>query len=146
MREKDIALDIQGLKPGLTKTIQKTIQQSDMLDFGHGALIELMATPTLSGLLIEASVSAVDPLLPQGYVTIGLCTHVDYLNATFIGMSVTVVATLVAIKGRRLTFEIIAFDEIGELGRGKHERHIVNADHFMQSAYKRCEPVRTMIK
>lgn len=146
MHKKDVICDCPELKPGLTKTLQKTIQQSDMLDFGHGALTELMATPTLSGLLIEASVTAVDPLLPAGYVTIALSTYVDYLNATFIGMKVTVVATLVAIKGRRLTFEIIAFDEIGEIGRGKHERHIVNADHFMQSAYKRCESARAIIK
>jgi predicted thioesterase len=146
MPKSDIICALPELKPGLTKTLQKALQQSDMLSIGHGALTELMATPTLSALLIEASVSAVDPLLPAGYVTIGLSTYVNYLNATFIGMTVTVVATLVAIKGRRLTFEIIAFDEIGEVGRGKHERHIVNAENFMQSAYKRCEPVRTMIK
>ena len=146
MEKMKMPLDLPALKPGLHKTLQKTIQQPDMLSFGHGALTELMATPTLSALMIEASVTAVDPLLPDGYVTIALSTYVNYLNATFIGMTVTVVATLIAIEGRRLTFEIMAFDEIGEIGRGKHERHIVNAERFMQSAYKRCEPVQAKLK
>jgi fluoroacetyl-CoA thioesterase len=146
MFRKNLPWDLPALKPGLSKTLQKTVLEPDILSYGRGALTELVATPTMTALMIEAAVNAIDPILPEGYVTIGTSTSVTYLNATCVGMTLTVVATLVEIDGRHLGFEIMAFDEIGHVGRGKHERHIVNADHFMQSARKRCEPVQTKIK
>jgi fluoroacetyl-CoA thioesterase len=146
MYKKSLPFELPLLKPGLSKTIQKTIVESDILSIGHGALTELLATPTMTALMIEASVSAVDPLLPEGYVTVGLSTSVTYLNPTFIGMTVSVIATLVEIDMRKLVFEIMAFDELGQVGRGKHERYIVNMEHFMQMARKRCEPIQTKIK
>jgi fluoroacetyl-CoA thioesterase len=71
---------------------------------------------------------------------------VTYVNPTFIGMTVSVIATLVEIDMRKLVFEIMAFDELGQIGRGRHERYIVNTEHFMQMARKRCEPVQAKIK
>jgi fluoroacetyl-CoA thioesterase len=146
MYRKHLPFDLPQLKPGLSKTIQKTIVESDILSFGHGALTELLATPTMTALMIEASVAVVDPMLPEGYVTVGLSTSVTYLNPTFIGMTVSVISTLVEIDMRKLVFEIMAFDELGQVGRGKHERYIVNTEHFMQVARKRCEPIQAKIK
>jgi len=40
----------------------------------------------------------------------------------------------------------MAFDELGQVGRGRHERYIVNSEHFMDTARKRCEPIRKIIK
>lgn len=146
MHKKTIVWDIPALKPGLSKTLQRTVTEPDILAFGRGKLTELVATPTMTALMIEAAVGAVDPLLPEEYCTIGTKTAVTYLNATFVGMTLTVVATLAEIEGRHLAFEVMAFDEIGQVARGKHERHIVNGDHFMQTARKRCEPVQAKIK
>lgn len=146
MHKKTIVWDIPALKPGLSKTLQRTVTEPDILAFGRGKLTELVATPTMTALMIEAAVGVVDPLLPEEYCTIGTKTAVTYLNATFVGMTLTVVATLAEIEGRHLAFEVMAFDEIGQVARGKHERHIVNGDHFMQTARKRCEPVQAKIK
>ncbi|NPV04249.1 MAG: hypothetical protein HPY67_05900 [Syntrophaceae bacterium] len=143
---KPLPFTLPHLKPGLSKTYQKTIEPADTLSFGHGALTELMATPTLTALLIEASVSVIDPMLPEGYVTVGLSTSLTYLNPTFIGMTVTAESVLAAVEGRRLVFEIMAFDELGQIARGRHERCIVHAAHFMQTARKRCESVQPRIK
>ena len=80
------------LKVGRSKTVQKTITESDTLAFGRGALTELLATSSLTALMVEAAVTNVDPLLPEGYVTVGKSTMVSYQNPTIIGMTVTVVA------------------------------------------------------
>jgi len=146
MNGKTILQDLPALKPGLSKTLQKTVKEPDILPFGRGKLTELVATPTMTALLIEAAIEAVDPMLPEDYGTIGTSTSVTYLNATFAGMTLTVVATLVEIEGRHLAFEIMAFDELGQVARGRHERHIINVEHFMQTARKRCEKLNTLIK
>jgi fluoroacetyl-CoA thioesterase len=134
------------LKIGLSKTVQKTITEAQTLVFGRGALKELLATPSLTALMVEATLAAADPLLPEGYVTVGKSTSVSYQNPTIIGMTVTVTATLTEIDKNRLVFELTAFDELGQIARGKHERIIVDAATFMQKAHRRCDPVKNIIK
>jgi fluoroacetyl-CoA thioesterase len=146
MNKANLQWDLPNIKPGLSKTIQKNITESDTLSFGRGALTELLATPTMTALMIEAAINTIDPLLPEGYVTIGESTSVTYLNPTFLGVTVTVIATLTEIAGRKLVFESMAFDELGQITRGRHERRIVNAEHFMQVAHKRCNQLKTILK
>lgn len=146
MNRLNLQWDLPDLKPGLSKTIQKTIGKSDNLAYGHGALTELLPTPPLTGLMIEAAILAVDPLLPQGYVTIARSFSVTYLSPTFLGMTITVLATLVGIDKQKLVFEIMAFDELGQISQGRHERQIVNSEYFMQTAHKRCDPIKKIAK
>lgn len=146
MNKLNLQWDLPDLKPGLSRTIQKTIGESDNLTYGHGSLTDLLPTPPLTGLMIEAAILVVDPLLPQGYVTIALSFSVNFLNPTFLGATITVVATLVEIDRKRLVFDISAFDELGQISRGRHERYIVNSEHFMDTAHRRCDPIKKIIK
>ena len=79
-------------------------------------------------------------------MTVGKSTSVSYQNPTIIGMTVTVTATLTEIDKNRLVFDITAFDELGQIARGKHERIIVDAAVFMQKAHRRCDPVKSIMK
>jgi fluoroacetyl-CoA thioesterase len=140
--------DFPGIKPGLSKTIQRQITKSDVLGFGSGAdaIKELIPFPTLTALMIEGVISTIDPLMPEGYVTVGTSTAITYLNTVFLGSTITVLATLTEIDGRKLVFECMAFDELGQVGRGKHERRIVNAERLMQAAHKRCDQLKEIVK
>ena len=140
--------DFPGIKPGLSRTIQRQITKADILAFGCGAdaIRELIPFPTLTALMIEGVIGTVDPLLPDGYVTVGMSTAITYLNTAFLGSTITVLATLTEIDGRKLVFECMAFDELGQVGRGKHERRIVNAERLMQAAHKRCEQLKAIVK
>ena len=46
-------------------------------------------------------------------------------------MAVRAETELAEIDGRRLVFTVRAFDEVGEIGSGIHERFIVNAEKFL---------------
>jgi predicted thioesterase len=142
MNKTNLQWEIPDLKPGLSKTLQKAIAESDSLAYGHGAPSELLPTPPLTGLMIEAAILAVDPLLPPGFVTIARSFSVTYLNPTFLGVTITVLATLVETDKKRLIFEIMAFDELGQIGQGRHERQIVDGAYFMQTAHRRCDPIK----
>lgn len=43
-------------------------------------------------------------------------------------------ATLTAINGRKLTFQIEAFDDKEKIGEGTHERVVVNKERFVSKA------------
>ena len=47
-----------------------------------------------------------------------------------VGMKVTAESELIAIDGRKLTFKVTAFDEVGKIGEGIHERFIINNEKF----------------
>lgn len=138
---------MQNLKQGMSHSVQKTITTKDSaLNFGSGALKDLLATPTLVALMIEAAVNVIDPLLPDGYISVGKVTNIIHSNPTLKGMTVTVKATIVEIDRNRIVLEIIAYDEVGEVGKGEHERYVVDYNGFMLRASERAKILESKLK
>ena len=101
--------------------------------YGSG-LADVLATPALVGLCEATARHAVDPTLPADRVTVGLSVRLRHLAPTPPGMRVTVRATLAEIDGRRLRFELEAWDEVERVAEGEHERFIVDAARFAERA------------
>ena len=94
--------------------------------------VSVLATPEMIRLMEGAAVSAVDPLLPEGYSTVGIQVQVNHLAATPPGMRVRARAELLEVDGRKLTFRVQAFDEVEQVGEGTHQRMIVDLARFKQ--------------
>jgi len=99
------------------------------LHLGSGN-VETLATPEMVRLMERAAVAAVDPLLPPGQMTVGARIDVEHRAPTPVGMRVQACARLVAVNGRRLTFELEASDEREVVGVGRHERVIIDLARF----------------
>ena len=97
--------------------------------FGSG-LVEALATPVLVGFCEEASRTMIEPHLPDGQKTVGTAVSLTHTAATPPGMRVTVRATLTAIEGRKLTFEIECEDELESIGQCSHTRFIIDSARF----------------
>ena len=137
-------MKIPEIKVGFKASVQKVITREDTaLNFGSGALNNLLATPTLAALMIEASVKLIDPLLPEGYITIGKTLEIEHENPTIEGINVTVTAKLIEVDGSRLSLEITAVDEIGKVGSGYHERYIVAKSLLMNKVEERFNPLKS---
>ncbi len=134
------------LKAGTRKTLQKTIgSEETALNYGNDSLENMLATPTLAALMIEASVNAVDVELPEGYMTVGKSLTIIHDNPKLEGMTITIEAILLNIEGNKLFFEINAYDEIGRIGTAKHERSIVNYGLLMNKANKSCSVIQSKL-
>jgi len=119
------------LKPGLLA--EKTIAVTDKntaSSWGSGGL-DVYATPAMVALMEITALSAVDPLLPPGWSTVGTEVNVKHISATPAGMNVTAKAELLSIEGRALAFKVEAFDEAGKIGEGLHSRFIVENSKFV---------------
>ena len=59
-------------------------------------------------------------------------THIDisHIAATPPGLSVSAKVKLIEVAGRRLVFEVEAYDDIDLIARGRHERFIINKNKF----------------
>jgi fluoroacetyl-CoA thioesterase len=97
--------------------------------FGSG-LVDVLATPVLVGFCEECARTMIDPTLPSGQKTVGTAIAVEHVAATPPGMRVTVIAELVEIDRRRLSFRIEARDEVELVARGTHDRFVIDEARF----------------
>ena len=125
------------LKPGLEGRAETAVELADTaLEVGSGAL-RVYATPCLAALMEGAACDCLEGYLPEGQTSVGTSLHLKHTSATPVGMEVYAVAVLKAVDGRKLTFEITAFDEAGQIGSAEHERFIVNAERFLEKTYEK---------
>lgn len=126
------------LVPGLNSLVRKVVQRSDTAASYSQDLNEFMATPAWVDMAMRAAIDAVDKHLPEGYITVGTYIEITHEAPTCLGMTVTVQATLREVNGR-LIFDIKAWDEIGEIGKGVHERHVVDRESLIKKAKERWQ-------
>ena len=108
-------------------------EQNTARAMGSGDL-PVFATPCMVALMEDASWRAVAPYLEEGQGTVGTKLSVSHDAATPMGMKVWAESTLTEIDGRRLVFEVRAYDERGQIGQGTHERFIIKKERFLQKA------------
>jgi predicted thioesterase len=125
--------------PGASATVEKMLDESDTATYyGTGTLGKLIATPAYVALMIKAAVNAVEDRLPEGFVSVGRTLEFSHDAPTCLGMTLRVKATLIEIDGDRLNFEIIASDNYGTIGHGKHQRAVVSRDKLIERSHERC--------
>jgi fluoroacetyl-CoA thioesterase len=122
-----------SIKEGIENQIIITVKPEDTAAHYGSGLIEVFATPAMIGLMENTAQSSVSELLPEGYITLGIEINVKHIKATPVGMKVTCKSVLKKIDGKKLSFNIQAWDEKGEIGFATHERYMVNAAKFMEN-------------
>jgi len=120
-----------NISSGLSAEITLTVTDSETAaKFGSG-LVPVFATPALVGIMEGAAVKALEGQLAEGQTTVGTRIEVHHLAATPVGMIVRARAELTAVDGRKLTFQIEAWDEVEKIGEAFHERFIIDQEKFM---------------
>ena len=105
---------------------------------GSGTL-DVFATPAMIALMEETAWKSIQPELEDGQGSVGIQLHVDHLAATPLGMKVRCESEVTAVEGRKIVFKVSAFDEVGLIGEGTHERFIVDNEKFQGKANKKLE-------
>ena len=120
---------------GMTGNAETLVERADTAqEVGSGSLL-VSATPCMVALMEGAACNALEGKLAEGETSVGTRMDVQHLAATPVGMEVRAESRLTAVDGRRLTFEITAFDEAGEIGKATHERVVVKTERFLEKAY-----------
>lgn len=115
-----------ALAPGLRHSKSVTVTADLTPAHLRGEPIRVLATPELVRLVEQTAIECVAPHLGPGQTTVGTRVDIAHLAATPEGMTVTVSVELTEVDRRRLGFRVEARDELDEVGRGTHERFIVD--------------------
>lgn len=78
----------------------------------------------------RVSAELIDEHLQPGQQSVGIAMNLKHLAATPLGMEIRVKTEVTAVEGRKLTFQLEAFDEVEKIGEATHERFIIQADKF----------------
>lgn len=62
--------------------------------------------------------------------SVGTVVNIKHLAATPIGTEVLLKSKVISVNGRRVMFDVEAFDKIEKIGQGQHERFIINVLKF----------------
>ena len=94
--------------------------------FKDAMLPPVFATPMMIAIMENAALNAVRGYLEAGESAVGTAVNVRHLAATPAGHTVTAEAVVTKVDGRRIEFEVSARDESELIGRGTHERMVVD--------------------
>ncbi|MDD7262405.1 MAG: hypothetical protein SPI25_07685 [Dialister sp.] len=125
------------LAVGQNAMSRRVVQQDDASDNYENDFKSLLATPRLMHWVVDASIAAIDPYLPDDYASIGLSVHFIHTAPTSLGMTVTTHASIISISEHDVTLEIRAWDEQGEIGHGTHRRAVVLKQTVLDRAAER---------
>ena len=120
----------QGIKGTQTVTVN---EKNTALAMGSGVL-EVFATPAMIALMEETCWRSIVDALDEENTSVGTLLEIRHIAPTPVGMHVTCESTLTEIDGRRLVFQVTAYDEKGTVGEGKHERFVVQKEKFQNKA------------
>ena len=120
------------LTEGLTAETDVVVEDHLTADRMGNPGFKVLSTPALVQLFEAASIRAIAPHrdLPLSG-SVGMRIEVEHIAATPIGMHVRCTAKVVNVDGRRVSFALEAHDEKELIGKGTHERFLVDPAKFL---------------
>jgi fluoroacetyl-CoA thioesterase len=131
----------QSLRPGIAHVRRFSVDRDRTISF-MGEEGRVYATPSLVRDMEHTCRDLLMEHADAGEDSVGVEVTVRHLAATLPDMEVEITATVKAVDGRRVTFELEAKDEIEQIGAGSHTRFVVDVaktfDRLKAKAAKRA--------
>lgn len=122
------------MEKGIKFSIERKVTEHMTARMMGSGTLDVFATPSMIALIEETTWRSVAPQLESGMTTVGTLLNVAHVAPTPVGMTVKCDTELTEVDGRRLVFSVTVSDECGEIGRGTHERFIINEEKFQKKA------------
>jgi len=122
-----------GIVAGKTQSITRTVTVQDT----YGSPVpdsldgQLLSSPGLIEMMIDASAQLINPLLPDGFTSVGKAASIIHEHPSVVGATVDLSVTISEFDGYHVSLTMEARDESGLIGTGTHVRSIVNT-HWLQ--------------
>ena len=119
--------------------VEITVTENDTAQALGSGTLKVLATPKMIALMEQAAYKCIASDLENGQSSVGTYLDVKHLSATPVGMKAYAEAEITEVDGRRVAFNVSAYDEKGIIGEGKHERFIVNDEKFVAKTYSKLD-------
>ncbi len=114
-----------SLSPGVSKVKRVVIDRERTISF-MGEEGRVYGTPELGRDIEHACRDIILEHADPEEDSVGVEITVRHTAPTLPGMAVDITATVTAVEGRKVTFEVVAKDELEPIGGGTHTRFVVD--------------------
>jgi predicted thioesterase len=126
----------EALGPGATFELTRLVtEEMSARHLGSGS-VGVLATPAMVALMEGAATLCVQPYLEEGRTTVGFVVNVRHLVPTAIGREATARATVRAVDGKRIAFDVACYEGEKKIGDGEHVRVVIDTSGFLEGATK----------
>lgn len=130
----------ENLTAGVTATQKIAIDRDRTIGF-MGDEGRVYSTPSMVRDIEYTCHELLNEHLNDGENSVGTHVSVDHIGATVEGDEVEVSVTITAVEGRAVSFEATVKDSLEEVGRGVHNRFVVD----VQKTYERLTEKRKKV-
>jgi fluoroacetyl-CoA thioesterase len=120
--------------PGLSARVELTVTDADTAQSLGSGDVPVLATPRVLALAEAATVAATARQIPGGVTTVGTRAEVEHRAPTPVGRTVTALATLAKVDGRKLLFEVVVRDGENLVAEVRVERMVLDRQRFISKA------------
>ncbi len=118
------------LEPGISLEQKRVVRRDDCITFLGADVRPSLATPAMIKWMEFCCRDAIFPHLEEGNDSVGVKVSVSHVAATPMGQQVTYAATVAEVDGRRVRFAVEASAGTEVVGKGTHERFVVDVKRF----------------
>ena len=124
---------MRAIPPGTKGSFTLTVTAKHLASrFKDATLPPVLATPVMIMAMENAALNAIKPYFESGESAVGTRVDVKHLAATPVGRHITASAEVTRVVGRHIEFRVWAMDGDEEIGRGMHERSLIDVARFAE--------------
>ncbi len=120
---------------------ERTVDETMLASTVGSGRANVLATPMMVALMENAALCCLDEFLEseKDETSVGTMISTSHIAATPLNMKVYAVAKIVKADGRKVSFEIEAYDECGLIGKAEHSRVVVYAKRFQEKCNEKLK-------
>ncbi len=114
--------------------VERTVDETMLASTVGSGKANVLSTPMLIALMENAALCCLDEFLDSDNdeTSVGTMISATHTSATPLNMKIYAVAKIVRAEGRKIDFEIEAFDENEPIGKAEHSRVVVFCKRFQE--------------
>ena len=120
---------------------EQTVDTSKTAVYVGSGTARVFATPMMVALMENAALKCLNQFLDEGETSVGTYIAATHVSATPMDMDVYAIAEIVGAEGRKVDFQITAYDKCGVIGEAEHSRVVVYGEKFENKANEKLKNV-----
>ena len=129
------------VKIGDSYEVKRTVTPEITAEAAGSGGMTVFGTPYLVAMMENAAYRLMQQEMPEGKGSVGTKVDIVHTAPTPLGMEVTVRAEVTAVSpnGKMVDFRVTAWDEVGPIGEGTHQRAVIDVQRFLAKCESKKE-------
>jgi fluoroacetyl-CoA thioesterase len=137
-------VSVSEMRVGMKGLQEMVVSPQDLASVLGNIGADVLSTHRVVLLIEQASRNAIEKCVPDKSMTVGTMINIRHLAATPLGSKVRAEAYLKRVDGRRMLFDVAAYDEFDKIAEGENEQLLVSVDRFLERVQSKTSKARSI--